>query len=83
MKGIKTDRGLLHDYLWEIKDRNDVVKINQQYLSDELNISNFTLSHLLIKMVDEGRLQRLGNSRFIVKDPVSWRLESSKMDTLF
>lgn len=83
MQGVKTDRGLLHDYLWETKDRNDVVKVNQQYLSDELDISSFTLSHLLKKMVNEGRLERLGNSRFMVKDPVSWRLESSKMDTLF
>lgn len=83
MQGVKVDRGLLHDYLWETKDRNDIVKINQQYLSKELNINSFTLSHLLIKMVEEGRLDRLGNSRFMVKDPTTWRLESSKMDTLF
>lgn len=83
MQGVKTDRGLMHDYLWEIRDRNDVVKLNLKYLSQEMDIPYFTLSHLLIKMTDEGRLERLGNSRFIVKDPISWRLESSKMDTLF
>lgn len=83
MKGNKTDRGLLHEYLWEIKDRNDIVKIDQKALSAELSLSNFTLSHLLSKMVDDGQLNRIGNSKFIVNDPMTHRLSSAKMEPLF
>ena len=82
MKGVKVDRNLLHEYLWEIRDRTDIVKIDQQALSDELNISNFTLSHLLRRMVEDGQLERLGNSRFIVKDPITWGFNPNQQ-TLF
>ena len=82
-KGVRTDRNLLHEYLWSIRDRNDIVKINQQYLSDELAISNFTLSHILRRMVADGQLERIGNSRFFVKDPATWRFDTTNCDTLF
>lgn len=82
-QGVKTDRNLLHEYLWEVKDRNGVVKINQQELAPELGISNFTLSHLLIRMVEEGRLERRGNSKFLVNDPVTWRFDTSTTTPLF
>lgn len=83
MKGSKVDRGLLHEYLWSVRDRFDVVKIDQKALSMELSLSNFTISHLLKKMVEDGQLQRLGNSKFIVNDPMTHRLNSNKMDPLF
>lgn len=82
MQGVKTDRGLLHDYLWETKDRTDIAKVNVNGLAEELKLSRFTITGVLNKMVEEGRLERLSNGRFIVKDPVTWRLQSSKMDKL-
>lgn len=70
-------RGGLHVLLWQRRINSGGVRIVQHRLADELGVSKWSMSRILKRMADEGRLIPLpgsGNSSatYEVVDPAVW-----------
>lgn len=81
-KGTAIDVDAFHSFLFRKADRLGRVKISQRQLADELEISKFTMSRLINKMVDAKRLRRIKSMQerhynaglFVVEDPEVWKV---------
>jgi predicted transcriptional regulator of viral defense system len=65
---------VLHDALWQRSDRRNAVSVSQGDLATEFGVNKFTMSRKVKALVDEGRIRRISNGRyltgkFIVEDP--------------
>jgi hypothetical protein len=65
----KVDRDLLHQYLWHHRDRMNMIPWKTNELATKLGITVYSMSVIYREMTDEGRLKKLGNSKYIIIDP--------------
>ena len=68
----------LHLILWQMRQSNGAVRLNQQDFADTIYVTKHTLSRLVARMADEGRLELVSGSRantktYIVADPSQWQ----------
>lgn len=73
-KGFPIDLDVLQARLWERTDRLGRIKLTQSDLAAELGITKYTMSRVITKMIDDGRIRQISNrgnnaGRFIVTDP--------------
>lgn len=78
----KVDRQLLHEYLWGMRDRNDLIPISQKELAEKLGIDQSTMSIIFREMRESGRLRRIGG-KYQVLDPELHRWKNTGERSLF
>jgi Mn-dependent DtxR family transcriptional regulator len=64
----KVDLQLLHEHLWRKSGRQGLMTYRSGELAELLGIAVSTMSITLGKMVEEGRLKKIG-SKYYVNDP--------------
>lgn len=68
--------GGLHVLLWQRRDAAGGVRVVQKQLAAELGVSKFSMSRILKRMADDGRLIPLvgsgGSATYEVVDPEVW-----------
>lgn len=78
-KGIPIDVDAVHAYLFSKTDRLGRVKIRQKELGEHLGHAKFTISRLVARLEDEGRIRKISSGKkavgmFIVEEPEVWKL---------
>lgn len=73
-RGVKIDRVTLHRNLWERADRFGKVEIHQRTLSEELDVTNVTVSLIIKELVEDERIRKVAARKgnigvYVVKDP--------------
>lgn len=68
----KVDLQLLHEFLWKKSGRRGVMTYRSGELAEVLGIAVSTMSITLGKMVEEGRLKKVG-SKYFVNDPTGFK----------
>lgn len=74
MNKPKLDRQMLHEFLWEHKDRNGYLHGNACDLAKKFGVTKSTFSVILKEMEEQGRLVRQ-RRKFLIIDPQVHRWE--------
>lgn len=79
--GNHIDDSLVHEYLWKRSDRRGVVRIEPSLLMKFLGVNKYTVSRLVARMVEDGRIEQVTKRRyrvglFRVVDPEEYVSES-------
>lgn len=77
-RGLAVDVNAFHAILWEEKDRLGRVKLVQSERAVALGVTKFTMSRIVAKMVQDGRIRQISRKKhlmghFVVMDPADWR----------
>lgn len=73
-KGFPIDLNAFHIDLWTRSDRMGRVKLVQKEWAETLGITKFTMSRVMTRMVDDGRIRKVSKKKyldgmFVVTDP--------------
>lgn len=68
IRNLKIDRQKFHEYLWENRDRHDILKIKASDLAQTFGVTKWTMSNIMREMEETGRLKRI-RKRFKIIDP--------------
>jgi hypothetical protein len=79
----KVDRDALHAYLWSKRDTRDRATIHMSKLAEALGVSGHTISDIMKKFCEEGRLTKVGNQAcgvgvYRVADPAKYEPTKKK-----
>lgn len=74
------DTQALHEYLWSLADASGRLRINQQFLADDLGLHRVSVARHFRIFVQEGRIRKIkgGYRRVVmyeVSDPLAWANE--------
>lgn len=64
--GKHIDDNLVHEYLWKRSDRRGVVRIEPTVLMKFLGVNKYTVSRLIARMVEAGRMEQVTKRRYRV-----------------
>lgn len=64
--GTHIDDNLVHEYLWKRSDRRGVVRIEPSALMKYLGVNKYTVSRLVARMVEDGRMEQVTKRRYRV-----------------
>lgn len=77
-KGYPLDLDAIHELLWNSRDRHGRVQLSQVNLAEDLDVTKFTMSRTITKMIAEKRIRQVSNKRqnkgvFVVEEPGEWQ----------
>lgn len=84
-RGYSVDIDALHAFLFKQADRRGRLKLRQSKLAGELGITKFTMSRVVSKMIDDGRMRQITTSEyargyFHIEDPEVWKAVNRQQD---
>jgi predicted transcriptional regulator len=80
----KIDRHMLHEFLWEKRDRNGKFPHSQTDLAEALGITIWALSDIFKELKEQGRVEKV-HGKYKINDPATfvWVDEGSQAPGLF
>lgn len=64
--GTHIDDNVVHEFLWKRSDRRGVVRVEPESLMKFLGVNKYTVSRLVSRMVDDGRISQVTKRRYRV-----------------
>lgn len=59
----RVDRDMLHQHLWQTKDRYGYMTYQSKELAERLGISVYHMSRILSELQEQGKIQRISGGR--------------------